>query len=160
MLLTSKPAFLIVQNKLLRFYDFVDGNKLNTFINRKYVVIRKEQERDYYDQFVCKLLEKSPVYAQGLEIKDATMEAKAILHCPAPSDPWRLQLKFIYGGDTFDYQEDKKFHISIRWEGDDPVITKIRRSRQWEDNRLAELTALGLVWKNENNLILPRQNRA
>ncbi|MFT7100125.1 MAG: hypothetical protein ACJA19_000625, partial [Bacteroidia bacterium] len=42
LLLTSKPARLMVHGRLHSFYDFVDGSKLEVFLNKKHVYVQPE----------------------------------------------------------------------------------------------------------------------
>ena len=69
LLLSSKPARILVHNTIYKFYDFVDGNKIGIFLHKKYIHIKPENQKSYYQKFVRPLLETSPVLAQGFTIE-------------------------------------------------------------------------------------------
>lgn len=154
MLLSNQPAYLVVQNKLLRFYDFVEGNKLGIFINRKYVLIRPEKEREYFTSFVRKHMERSPVYAEGFEVLHEQHQASPALQLEGDKDNWGLKLYFKYDRFLFDYHPTKNQHVHLEWKGNDPVLTKVRRSKDWENNRALELVTDGLE-PDENYVFTP-----
>ncbi|MFY0644168.1 MAG: DEAD/DEAH box helicase [Bacteroidia bacterium] len=146
LLLSNQPAFLVVQGKLLRFYDFVEGNKLAVFLNRKFIQVKPDQEKEYYQQFVRKLMERSPVFADGFEVEYKQYDAKAILKVIGSAHHQLIQLQFSYGDFVFDYHPSKHQHVALKWNGDEPHFTKVRRARAWEDNRAAELVERGMEY--------------
>ena len=150
LLMSNQPAFLVVQNKLLRFYDFVEGNKLAVFLNRKYVLVKPEQEKEYFENFVKKHLERSPVYAEGINIKLAQFQASAQLHLSNHNNEFVLLLKFKYGPYVFDYHPTKNEHVHLEWLDGEAVFTKVRISKQWEKKKEFELKELGLKHQFDN----------
>ena len=145
LLLTNQPAFLIAQNKLLKFFDFVEGSKINVFVNRKYVLIKPEQEEEYYQNFITKLLERYPVYAQGFQINTDKREGKAKLRLSMSDlENSAFQLIMQYGDDEFLYHPTKFFHVKLST-ANDFVFTKVRRSVQWEESKVMTIMKLGLT---------------
>ena len=155
LLLSNQPAFLVVQAKLLRFYDFVEGNKLAVFLNRKFIQVKPEQEKEYYEQFVRKLMERSPVFADGFEVEYKQFEARAIFKVIGNASRQLLQLQFAYDKYVFDYHPSKHQHVALVWKDKEPKFTKVRRARAWEDNRASELVAKGLEYTDHGQFILP-----
>lgn len=154
LLLSNQPAYLLVQQKLLKFYDFVEGNKLAVFLNRKYVLIKPEQEKEYYSAFVSKLLERSPVYAEGFEIRNEEYTARAILFVNESKKGWRVTLKFKYGSYLFEYHPTKNYHVHLEYIDGNPVFTRIKCSRPWENHRQSELEELGWKFDGQNSFVL------
>ena len=147
-LLSNQPAFLLVQNKLLKFYDFVEGNKLAVFLNRKFIMVKPDQEKDYYAGFVKRLLERSPVYAEGVEIITEQHQAQAGLEF-RPSSGEGLQLFFQYGPYRFDYDPLKFVHIHHQWTDEGPRYVKVKSSQQWETSKAKTLLDLGLEYEED-----------
>ena len=54
LLLSSKPARILVHNTIYKFYDFVDGNKIGIFLHKKYIHVKPENQQSYYKKFVPK----------------------------------------------------------------------------------------------------------
>ena len=144
-LLSNKPAFVLVNRKLYRFYDFVDGNKLNVFRDKKFIHIKPENERKYYETYIKGLLETSPVFAQGFDINFKQEMATPVL-CIAKSisGEFGFLLKFKYGDKLYAYSSKKLFHVDLVWRNNNPTFTKYKRSIQWEENKLTALLALDL----------------
>jgi SNF2 family DNA or RNA helicase len=152
LLLSKKPAFLVVNHQLYKFYDFVDGAKLSIFLNRKYIHIRPESERNYYEKFIKSLLETAPVFVQGFDVVIKKEIAIPILTLVKKSNRFQLQLKFNYGGEIFPYNPKKVFHVHLEWKNNKPTFTKYKTSKIWEANRIEALKALSLEVKNDNSL--------
>lgn len=147
-MLCTQPAILIVNKKLYRFYDFVDGAKLAVFLDKKYIHIAPQTEQKYYGSFVKKLMETSPVYAEGFEIINEKHEAKVLLKLSKLyADKYGIRVSLKYGKNIFWFSDDKHTHVTFKWTENGPSFTKIARSKQWEQNQIASLKVLGLVQK-------------
>ncbi|MBR9860259.1 ATP-dependent helicase [bacterium] len=145
MLLTDQPAFLVAQNLLLRFFDFVEGQKLNVFINRKFILIKPEKEEEYYRAFIRKLMERAPVYAQGFDIDIEKHQAQPqLVFTELKEDACRFQLLLQYGPYQFDYHPTKFFHVAFEWNEGAARFIKVKRSVEWEENKVNLLMNLGL----------------
>src|SRR5690606_8254970 len=64
----KQPAWMVVDNKLYNFEKEVDGNKLQAFLNKRFIVIPKKVEDSYYHKFVTPLVASFDVYAKGFDI--------------------------------------------------------------------------------------------
>jgi superfamily II DNA or RNA helicase len=144
LLLTSKPARLMVHGRLHSFYDFVDGNKLEVFLNKKHVYVQPENEHTYYSKFIKPLLETAPVFAQGFEINTVKEAATPKISLVKTSFGYQFKLGIVYGTAAFSFHQDKLFHVDLHWQEDEPIFTKYKRSRIWEANRVNALKELGL----------------
>ena len=67
-LLSNKPAWLIVDDQMYSFEKDVEGKKLKPFLNKKVIIIPKKVEETYYKNFVSGLIAQYNVYAQGFEL--------------------------------------------------------------------------------------------
>ena len=68
-ILCNEPAWMICENKLYHFDKEVDGKKLQPFLRKKFIVIPKKIEEDYYRKFVTSIITSFDVYARGFEIR-------------------------------------------------------------------------------------------
>lgn len=154
-MLCTQPAVLVVNKKLYRFYDFVDGAKLAVFLDRKYIHIAPQTEQKYYGGFVKKLMETSPVYAEGFEIINEKHEAKVLLKLSKMSaDKYGIRVSLKYGKHIFWFSDEKHTHVSFKWTDNGPSFTKIARSKQWEQNQIESLKVLGLIQKLDDVFIV------
>ncbi len=154
-MLCTQPAVLVVNKKLYRFYDFVDGAKLAVFLDRKYIHIAPQTEEKYYSGFVKKLMETSPVYAEGFEIINEKHEAKVLLKLNKLSETkYGIRVSLKYGKNIFWFSEEKHTHVSFKWTENGPQFTKVARSKRWEENQIASLKLLGLGQKLDDVFIV------
>ena len=145
LLLSSKPARILVHNTIYKFYDFVDGNKIGIFLHKKYIHIKPENQKSYYQKFVRHLLETSPVLAQGFSIETKKESATPQISIAQKNGIFGFNLAICYGQDKFDYHPNKFFHVKINWEDNEPVFTKYKRSVIWESNKSNLLIEKGLT---------------
>lgn len=68
-IICKDPAFMVSDNKLYSFAKYVDGNKLMPFMNKKFIVVPKKLEDEYYRKFIAPLIGGFDVYAKGFDIK-------------------------------------------------------------------------------------------
>jgi superfamily II DNA or RNA helicase len=143
-MLTADPARLIVSGQLYKFYDFVDGNKLAVFLNKKMVHVRPESEKSYYTKFVKPLLATAPVFAKGFEIRTVREQATPLVSLATRGEQVGFNMQIKYGDLAFPFHQDKMYHVTLEWVKNEPVFTKYKVSRIWEANRINALKELGL----------------
>jgi SNF2 family DNA or RNA helicase len=145
LLLSNKPAFMVVNGVLYRFFDFVEGNKLAVFRNKKFIHVKPENEEKYYRTYIKTLLETSPVFAQGFEINTHQVNAiPALFLATNINNEFGLELKFKYGENYYSYDPKKQYHVEHLWDAQNPVFDRYRRSIEWENNKLEALKVLNL----------------
>ncbi|MBT8326238.1 MAG: DEAD/DEAH box helicase, partial [Bacteroidia bacterium] len=144
LLVSNKPAYIAVNKHLYKFYDFVDGSKLGVFLNKKYIHIRPESEKHYYETYISSLLETAPVYAEGFEIITKKENAIPCLSFVQHGEHFGFKLAIEYEDYSFDYKVNKQFHVQLNWNNNNPIFTKYKCSKIWESNKIAALNALDL----------------
>jgi SNF2 family DNA or RNA helicase len=154
LMLSQNPANLLISGHLHKFYDFVDGSKINLFINKKYVHVKPENEHIYYEKFVTPLLETAPVHAQGFTINTIKEEATPVLSLGLQNGKYGLRLLIKYGEHLFAYSANKLFHVHLKWDDNQPIFTKYKRSQIWEANRVNALAELNLNEQSDGFLAL------
>jgi hypothetical protein len=75
----EEPAWMILENRLYHFEKDVDGKKLRPFLNKKFIVIPKSIEEDYYRKFVTSIITMFDVYAKGFDIHSENYRCVPVL---------------------------------------------------------------------------------
>lgn len=158
--ITHKPCWLAAENRLIRLADGVDSLKIKPFIKKRFVQVSPEQEAEYFQTFVAKLMETHHFYAQGLEIRTVKEEAQPVLVvCQIPGGQWGCTLKFKYDEHVFPYNPEKRVSVEY-YPGPDEHFLRIKRSKKWESNHMDNLKELGLsVYKGPHLILKGRTNR-
>lgn len=146
-IIVNEPARMLLDETLYHFDQQLDGRKLLPFLNKRYIAVPRNSEPTYYERFVKGLIERHHVYAEGFEIKTYQHEGTPILKLSTPQNGSPvLDLYFKYGPYTFPAGSDLKVSVKLehRAEEDEYTFHRIKRSLQWENNKLTKLLALGL----------------
>lgn len=166
-ILCKKPAWMLLENKIFNFEKNVDGKKLIPFLNKKFIVIPKNLEDDYYKKFVAPLVASYDVYAKGFDIKVERDHPRAVLSIAEFEDSspsmdlfknangkenynhkFLLQVKFRYNEYEINGDEKQSKSVKLTKEGDHFTFHKIIRKSDWEKEHFEKLVRLGLPLKN------------
>ncbi|WP_423148668.1 DEAD/DEAH box helicase [Rubrolithibacter danxiaensis] len=144
-IICNHPAWLLLDEVLYPFDEHVEGKKLQPFLNKRYIGIPKSSEKTYFEKFVCPLIEKHHVYAEGFEIRTEKFEASPVLKVIyVAGGISQLQLYFKYGTYVFPAGSDRQVTVRMEKQGDDYIFHRVKRSLIWEKNKLNELLEMGL----------------
>jgi len=144
-LLCTEPAWLLAGNKLVRFAKGVDGKKIKPFLTKKYIHIPRDTEGPYLEKFVKPLLERYDVYAEGFRIVSEQHQATPVLRLEEGlTEKPCLSLYLNYGKWNFPYHSDKQVHVSLMKQEGSFEFHRIRRSRNWEEQKVKWLSDNGL----------------
>jgi superfamily II DNA or RNA helicase len=161
-LITKHPAWLLVgEDKIIQFEKNMDGNKIKPFLNKKFIVVPKSIEDDYYKKFITQIVQNYDVHAKGFVIKDEVLDAKPILNFKEleevqgdlfsgssadSGDDKKIvfDLSFSYG--TFRLPADYSTENSVKMEkiDDNFIFHKVRRKPEWEKEVIKDLNDTGL----------------
>lgn len=145
-LITTQPAWMLLENKVYNFAKNLDGKKLLPFFNKRFIQIPKSAEANYFSKFVIQLIEKYDVYAEGFEILTESIQAKPVLKM---EDLWednaRLLLYFKYGKYSFPFHSEQKVSVAMEQKDDNYIFRRIRRASDWEIKQKAWLESIGLM---------------
>ncbi|MCC5919118.1 MAG: DEAD/DEAH box helicase [Cyclobacteriaceae bacterium] len=168
-LICKQPAWLLMNGKVYAFKGDVDGRKLVPFLNKKFILIKKEIEERYYKGFVASLIASFDVYAKGFEIKVVRKKPTAKLKisklesgsgqsdlfegkkedAKPEDDKILFELRFNY--DDFKVKPDATHgssDVKVVKNGDEYIFHKIIRDVEEEKNILIALREGGLPIKN------------
>ena len=145
--LTNVQAWLLLNNTLYYFDQALEGKKLSPFLNKRYISVGRSTEKKYFETFVCGLIERYHVYAEGFEIQTHQHQAIPLLHLIYIEDgASQLQLQFKYGPHTFTAGAENKVTVRMEYnvEDDHYIFHRVKRSLQWEEQQNESLKKLGL----------------
>lgn len=159
--IVNEQAWLLLNNTLFHFDQQLEGKKLSPFLNKRFISVSRSTEKKYFETFVCSLIEKYNVYAEGFEIKthqhNANPILKLIYHEEGDS---HVELQFQYGPYIFSSGKDNKVNVRMEYDEENDLYTfhRIKRSIVWEENQAKIITELGLekLYPHSNDL-LPKE---
>jgi len=156
-IICNQPAWLLLEDVLYFFEEDLEGKKLLPFLNKRYISIPKSSEKTYFEKFVTPLIEKHSVYAEGFEILNEQFEAIPILKLiHSATDSPIIQLYFRYGDYIFPAGSDRRITVRMEKRENDYLFHRIKRSLNWEKNKVDILQELGL--KSSGSLLLNTYN--
>lgn len=144
-LITTQPAWMLTPEGLFHFPKHIDGNKIKPFCTKKYIHVEPRNEDVYMDKFVKPLLENHDVYAQGFEIVTEQFNASPVLKLITDfGSQTYLALYFKYGNWMFPYHANKRVNVSLEKKDGNYLFHRVRRSFNWESEKVAFIRELGL----------------
>lgn len=161
-IIINKQAWLLLNNTLYHFDQALEGKKLSPFLQKRFISVGRSTEYKYFETFVCGLIEKYHVYAEGFEIQTHQHDAKPLLKLVYVEDGIsHLQLHFKYGPYIFSAGAETK--VTVRMQYDEATDTytfhRIKRSLIWEEGQLKEIMGLGIRQTTKNsNIFLPESS--
>ena len=144
-IICNHPAWMLLEDTLYYFDKGIEGKKLLPFLNKRYIAIPRSSEQSYFEKFVGPLIEKHNVYAEGFTINTEKYDARPVLKpVYVEGGTSQFQLYFKYAGYIFPYGDGRNVSVRMDRNGDEYTFHRIKRSVQWEKNKLQQLEAMGL----------------
>lgn len=141
----SQPAWLLSPVGLHHFPKQIDGNKIKPFLSKKHIHVDPRNEDVYMEKFVKPLLENHDVFAKGFDITTEQLQASPVLKLMTNfGENHYVALYFHYGSWNFPYHVNKKVNVSLEKRDGTYLFHRIRRSFNWESDRIRFLRELGL----------------
>jgi SNF2 family DNA or RNA helicase len=145
LIVSTQPAWMLLNNQLFDFAKDVDGKKLLPFLNKRFIQIAKTAEEAYFNKFVTHLVEKYDVYAEGFKIETRPVEGRVVLSVtPCHQEEVTLKMTFAYGQARFDYGTQNHVSVMVQKNGDDYTFIRFRRNFEWEEQQRQFIESLGL----------------
>lgn len=158
-LFSTEPTVLIHQNKVYYFAGAADGKKLQPFLSKSSIVIPAEKEKEYFEQFVLKVLASGDIEAEGFDINYATDKPVPVLHlqeeATAQQDLFAVvtseseskmvfELHFVY--DKFQFRAGLGGNtVKLDYNSTRPVFYKVNRNANSEQQIVDWLAERGLM---------------
>lgn len=159
-IICKEPAWMVLDGKLYSFAKNVDGNKLQPFLNKKFIMIPRKVEDSYYRKFVAPLVASFDVYAKGFDIRTER-------HSPVPqlnfyevnhhqpelvgqgkadsqyddgeAPDMCFEINFRYGEHQFKPSQEEEVSVIVDKKKDDYCFRRIVRDRHKEQEIIALL---------------------
>ncbi|MFD1184650.1 DEAD/DEAH box helicase [Pontibacter rugosus] len=172
-LICYEPAWLLLNDVVYSFEKDVDGKKLQPFLNKRFIVVPRSVEENYYSKFVAPLVEQFDVRPKGFSIRDERYEPSPFLkfseiaaaEAPAAvrvtgngegraergavvSSKILFDLSFKYGDYMVQAQEAKRISVSMEKTSDSYIFHKLIRDVNHEKEFVKELSKRALEVKN------------
>ncbi|GAA4439310.1 hypothetical protein GCM10023188_35620 [Pontibacter saemangeumensis] len=173
-LICYEPAWLMLNDVIYSFEKEVDGKKLQPFLNKKFIVVPRSVEENYYSKFVAPLVELFDVHAKGFAIRDEkyvpspflTFSEIAAAEAPVakayagngdgraergapPTSKILFDLSFQYGEYMVHTQSaGKRISVSMEKTADSYIFHKLIRDLNHEKSFTKELNKRALEVKN------------
>jgi SNF2 family DNA or RNA helicase len=171
-IICKDPAFMVCDDKLYSFAKYVDGHKLVPFLKKRFIVVPKKIEDQYYRKFIAPLVGTFDVYAKGFDIKTEryqpipkiSMSELATNQSSTPSlfgdnngngngnEPEEIKILFDVSFDynTYNFRADNANEVSVKVESEADKYTfrRIVRKNHEEIRILKLLKELGLEIRN------------
>lgn len=148
-------------------------------MNKKFVVIPKNMEEDYFRKFVKAMVARYPIYAKGFEVintekncqflltygpitpkidedeKSAAKKAAALV----AADRWNFVLSFQYGNNRFPWDGlSSEANVLFEKKGDTYAFQKIMRSLTKEKRAFQYLKSIGLPLEQDGRTSISRSD--
>ncbi|SIT88929.1 DEAD/DEAH box helicase [Pontibacter indicus] len=171
-LICYEPAWLMVDGVIHSFESGIDGKKLQPFLNKKFILVPRSVEENYYRKFVTSLVESFDVKPNGFEIKPQQFTPKPHLNFSeiksanvsallsnggteaskadkaAVADKILFNLSFRYGDHLVEAQDAKRISVSMEKTEDSYIFHKLIRDAVYEKQYVKELAKRELEVKN------------
>ncbi|ARS36989.1 DEAD/DEAH box helicase [Pontibacter actiniarum] len=171
-LVCYEPAWLMLNDVVYSFEKNVDGKKLQPFLNKRFIVVPRSVEENYYRKFVAPLVEQFDVRPKGFAINDekyeptpyltfsevAAAEASAAKvngngdgraeRGSGLSSKILFDLSFKYGDYMVQAQEAKRVSVSMEKTQDSYIFHKLIRDANHEKEFVKELNNRALEVRN------------
>ncbi|MCC5946234.1 MAG: DEAD/DEAH box helicase [Bernardetiaceae bacterium] len=163
LILCETPAWIVVDDHIYHFKKYVDGNKLKPFIKKKFIVVPKNIEEQYFKKFVAPLIEAYPVSTNGFEVIEhrhnpqpilcfQTLKEKgeSLFGVEAEASQPDLRITFDL---MFEYATGERYHSKDKQvkqakfvkDGDNYVLHRTYRAIAFEQEIAETITAFGLT---------------
>jgi hypothetical protein len=177
LILCDDPAWMLLNQKLYHFKPQLEGKKLRAFLNKKFVVIPRNMEEDYFRKFVKAMVARYPVHAKGFEITNTEKNCQYLLSygpitpkfdeeekvsskkALEAADRWQFVLSFQYGNNRFPWDGlSAEANVLFEKKGDSYAFQKIMRSLAKEKRAFQSLKSMGLPMEADGRATISRSD--
>ncbi len=177
LILCDEPAWMLLNQKLYHFKPQLEGKKLRAFLNKKFVVIPKNMEEDYFRKFVKAMVARYPVHAKGFEITNTEKNCQYLLSygplvpkldddekplskkALEAADRWQFVLSFQYGNNRFPWDGlAAEANVLFEKKADSYAFQKIMRSLAKEKRSFQSLKSMGLPMEADGRATISRSD--
>lgn len=144
-IIVNEPCWYLVENKLYRFPENINGKLLTPFKNKEFVTIPKHIEYKYFSTFIRKIANRCDIEAEGFQINDLSPVPEAILSLEVG---WQgrivLILSFQYGDKVVLANNPQKTFTTLVADENGFIFNRFKRNMAWESAMIAFLKSRNL----------------
>ncbi len=145
-ILTTLPAWVLMEDKLYYFHKDFDANKLKPFLKKESLLIPQRNEKEYFRKYIRKSVRGGNVIAKGFDITDLYPAPIPVLSFEYnPFFKPTLLLYYIYGEKRIDAANTGKVFVDLNIEDDEYFFLKIHRDAKAESIINHKLSDMGMV---------------
>jgi hypothetical protein len=147
--LVNQPCWFLVEDRLVSFYDGIEGPKLKPFIDKYYIHVPPQTEKQFYETFGLNLIEKYKIRVEGsIHFEQEKIEPLVVLKLAENLSGQKCLLwEWHYGKKVFPDQDKHQAEVKLNWENGEIFIHKIKRNFRREKELRSILEERGLfLW--------------
>jgi len=116
--LVNQPCWFLVEDRLVSFYDGIEGPKLKPFIEKYYIHVPPPTEKQFYETFGLNLIEKYKIRVEGsIHFELEKPEPEVVLTLAENLSGQKcLQWEWHYGKKVFSDQDKHHAEVKLKWE--------------------------------------------
>lgn len=158
-IILHEPCYLLAENKLLWFEEELDGKKLEPFLNKKSILVPEKSVATYLEKIAVPLFEKHSLFCEGIRVETEMHKASPVLRLEESVDskPGFI-LSFRYDDKLFNYHSNRRVSVALSTEGNEYTLRRIRRSSEWEKQKLQVILDLGLIQIEASLFRIPQRD--
>lgn len=132
----EKPAWLLVEDKLYNFNEYLDGKKLKPFLKKPFIRITPARQEEYYRKFVSQLIENYTVRSRVFPIKTLAHAPNFSLNVQSlDNQTFSFQPEVNYGDYTMNLKDGAKFKAVMEKEQNNGfVFYRVKRDLEAEES--------------------------
>lgn len=132
-ILSNRPAIVIVDKTIYTMDEGLNGMLLKPFLDKETVSIPLTMQDKYFRTFILRMAIHNDVEAEGFDITDLHPEGQAtIILEQTISGSYGLFLQYSYDGTTFTANEKREKRVRMHDDGTTVSFHRIYRNRDWE----------------------------
>ena len=132
-ILSNRPAIVIVDKTIYTMDEGLNGMLLKPFLDKETVSIPLAMQDKYFRTFILRMTIHNDVEAEGFDITDLHPEGQAtIILEQTISGSYGLFLQYSYDGTTFTANEKREKRVRMHDDGTTVSFHRIYRNRDWE----------------------------
>lgn len=132
-ILSNRPAIVIIDNTIYTMDEGLNGMLLKPFLDKETVSIPLTMQDKYFRTFILRMAKHNDVEAEGFDITDLHPEGQAtIILEQTIGGSYGLFLQYSYDGTTFTANEKREKRVRMHDDGTTISFHRVYRNRDWE----------------------------
>ena len=141
----NEPGWVMIENKLFRTQDGMNGLRLSPFFKKDFIYIPNRNATEFFKKIILPTIGSHDVEHKGFEIKESNDTPFLLLKIDyhVLNEAYGLQAEFVYGKESFLLNNSVKRKSKLLIENDEIQIFQTVRDSDWEKNIISQLESFG-----------------